>query len=268
MLVRQDIQNLLVLVTVTILFQTVYARPTELSSPGEVAALGKLEGRAQSGGIAVDASACPGEQLELMRLAILDASYLAQAGINAAANFDKVPFAYFFDNDIEAANTVAAVLGRVVEVQQRRGVQILATCEDKLNRCTPRNGGYTAQHPNNSTLLVICPLGLRLPRNPKPCEARPGAISLGWLMLHQMVTVKSIAGPAFAIRDAPAYTARAMRNLLLNGEDTTKLADAYAHLGSYSYDVGLNPQPWGVEPCRRHFFNGQFDLRGFHAAAG
>ncbi|KAL8857912.1 MAG: hypothetical protein Q9178_005531 [Gyalolechia marmorata] len=260
MLVRQDIQNL-VLVAVTILFQTVYALPTDLSRPREVAALGKLERKAQSGGIAVDASACPGQLLELMRLAILDASYLAQAGIHAAANFDEIPFAYFFDNDIGTANTVAAVLGRVVEVQQRRGLQILATCEDKLNRCTPRNGGYTAQHPNNFTLLVVCPHGLRLPRNPKPCDARPGAISLGWLMLHQLVTVKSIAGPAFPIRDASAYTARTMRNLLLRGEDTTKLADAYAHLGSYSYDLGLNPQPWGVEPCRRHFYQGQFDLR-------
>ena len=268
MLVRQDIQNVLALVAITILFQTVYALPTELSSPREVAALGRLERRVQSRGIVVNASACPGEQLELMRLAILDASYLAQAGINAAANFDKIPFAYFFHNDIETANTVAAVLGRVVEAQQRRGGRIVATCEDTLNRCTPRNGGYTAQLPNKPAFLVICPLGLRLPRNPKPCDAKPGAISLGWLMLHQLVTVKSIAGPAFSIRDAPAHTARGMRNLLLKGEDTTKLTDAYAHLGSYSYDVGLNPQPWGVEPCRRHFFNGQFDLRGIHAAAG
>ncbi|KAI4265121.1 MAG: hypothetical protein L6R38_009639 [Xanthoria sp. 2 TBL-2021] len=273
MLVRQAAQNFLALFLVTVLFQTTYALPTELLDFGEVSELDKRQGPTR-GGIQIETGACYGRQLETIRNAVQDASYLAAAGLSAASNFRQVPFTYFFKNDLNTAKDVGAVLQRVIDAQKGLGDPIYVTCQDRYERCGPTNAGYTAQFlkepagsPGSSPIIVACPVGLSLNRNPRPCTARAGAISLGWLMLHQMVIVKSIAGPTWPIVDIPGREmASEVRGKLVYDEDTTKLADAYAHLGSWSYDLGLGYEPWHQDKnCLDKFWIGQFDLKGLDA---
>lgn len=274
MLVRQAAQNLLALFLATVLCQLTYARPTEPADFEEALELHKRQGSLR-GGIRIDTAACPGVQLQRVQNAVQDASYLAAAGLNAAANFRQVPFSYFFKKDLTAAKDVGAILQRVIDAQKGLGESIIVTCQDRYRNCDQTNAGYTAQHlkipagsPPIPPLIVMCPLGLSLNRNPQPCTARAGAISLGWLMLHQLVQVRSIAGPTWPIIDLPeAEMASEVRGKLVYDEDTTKLADAYAHLGSWSYDLGLGFEPWHQgKNCLDKFWVGQFNLGGLEAA--
>ncbi len=53
---------------------------------------------------------------------------------------------------------------------------------------------------------------------------------------------------------------------MIDGVDTTKISDAYAHLGSWSWDMGLGGPPWNEQKiCKRNFWRGQFDLTGLDA---
>ncbi|CAL8576800.1 hypothetical protein XPA_002665 [Xanthoria parietina] len=274
MLVRQAAQNLLALFVLTVLCQLTYALPTELADSEKALELDKRQ-ESPRGGIRIDTAACPGAQLQKVQNAILDASYLAAAGLNAAANFRQVPFSYFFKKDLTTATAVGTILQGVIDAQKGLGEPIIVTCHDRYHKCDQTNGGYTAQHlkvppgsPSTPPLIVFCPVGLSLNRNPQPCTARAGAISLGWFMLHQLVLVKSIAGPTWPIIDMPgAEMASEVRGKLVYDEDTTKLADAYAHLGSWSYDLGLGFEPWHQgKNCLDKFWVGQFHLGGLEAA--
>lgn len=81
--------------------------------------------------------------------------------------------------------------------------------------------------------------------------------------------VRSIAGPTYPIQDHQGTDrASLLHAMLLMGGDTTKVSDAYAHLGSYSWDVGLGAEPWFQrEVCREQFWTGQFDLDGLDAVS-
>ncbi|KAL8662778.1 MAG: hypothetical protein Q9168_008200 [Polycauliona sp. 1 TL-2023] len=266
MLARQTAQNLFALLLTTILPQMIFALPTEVSTSVELLQLDKRQDP-PAGGIRIETSGCAGVQQQILQNAILDASYLAAAGLEAASNFREVPFSYFFDSDIANSQTVGAVLQRVIDAQRGKGEKIYATCKDRFNKCDNMNAGYTAQYSkpaNHPPLIVICPVGLSLKRNPKPCTTQAGNISLGWFLLHQLVIVQSIAGPTWPIIDLPgSEVARVVREKVVAGEDTTKLADAYAHLGSWSYDLGLGYEPWHqTKNCKNYFWNGQFDLQG------
>ncbi|KAL8851137.1 MAG: hypothetical protein Q9221_003940 [Calogaya cf. arnoldii] len=266
MLVPQAARDFLALFMIAVLLRMTHALPTDLSKSGENSEL-EIRQDLASRGIIIEAGACPGQQLETVRNAVIDASYLAAAGLSAASSFRQLPFTYFFKSNLGTAKEVGAILQRVVDAQKGLGEPIYVTCQDKYKNCDGTNAGYTAQHLKPSGIpakLVLCPLGLSLRRNPKPCTARPGAITLGWLMLHNLVLVKSIAGPTFPIIDMQgAETASEVRKKLVYNEDTTKLADAYAHLGSWSYDLGFGFEPWHQEnTCEDSFWSGQFDVAG------
>ncbi|KAL6719570.1 hypothetical protein ACLMJK_001490 [Lecanora helva] len=222
-------------------------------------------------GIQVLPGKCDGAQLLAAENAILDASYLATAGLNAASNFERPPFSYFFQNNVSTANFVAGILQRVVLSQQGKGYPIDVTCEDKYQHCHPETTSYAVnfiERSENPSLIVLCPLALSRRRNPIPCTANPGALSLGWLMLHTMVTTHSVSPPPLAIIETPSDRARSVQDALRSGKDTTRMADAYAHLGSWSWDLGLGGPPWDQKRiCLGNFWRGQFDVEGFDATA-
>ncbi len=172
----------LALLTLILFSRSSTALPSENLNSREAAHLDKRQWTSR--GIQIIPGKCTGPQLTAMKNAILDASYLAGAGINAAADFDNVPFSYFFKSDYATGNTVAGVLQRVMHSQQGQGDLIGATCEDVYSYCSP-NGraqpAYSVQAPGTGTaaIIVVCPLGLSLKRNLVRCTANPSAISLG-----------------------------------------------------------------------------------------
>ncbi|KAL8876746.1 MAG: hypothetical protein Q9198_005112 [Flavoplaca austrocitrina] len=261
---------MLALLLFTRLLQITCAFTTEVTNSAETLQLDKRQGPIR-GGIRIEEGTCLGVQLQILQNAIQDASYLAAAGLEAASNFRSVPFDYFFKNDIQTAKDVGAVLQRIIDTQKGLGEPIYGTCKDHYKRCGNTDAGYTAQQlkpAGRPPVIVFCPVGLNLKRNPKPCTTRPGAISLGWLMVHQLVLVKSIAGTTWPIvdMDGPEMASEVAGRRIY--EDTTKLADAYAHLGSWSYDLGLGFEPWHqTKNCRNKFWVGQFNLRGLDATS-
>ena len=162
------------------------------------------------------------------------------------------------------------MLRRVVNSQKGYGSSIGASCKDEINQCPSGRAGYTEQAPDagKRQLIVFCPLGLSLRQNPTPCTADPGAISLGWLMLLHMTQLASISGSALEILPAPTEMARNVHDSLEAGNDTTLLSDAFAHLGSYSWDLGLGGPPWNQKKtCLEKFWGGQFDMGGLDAVS-
>lgn len=219
-----------------------------------------------SRGTTVIPGKCTGDSLTAVKTSILDASYLAGAGLNAAANFTELPFRYFFKGDIATSNTVAGVYNRVISSQLGNGELVGVTCEDVFNRCSTGaivNPGYAAQTPGRAPIIVICPFAFTLPRNPTPCSTKkPGTISLGYLMLHEMTHIASISGPDLDIKDRTGETARDVQDHLDDGGDTTLDANAYAYLGSWSWDMGLGGPPWNQQlTCLENFKTGQFDAK-------
>ncbi|MCJ1483696.1 hypothetical protein MMC06_003864, partial [Schaereria dolodes] len=98
-------------------------------------------------GINIVPGQCTGSDLGAMQNAILDASYLAGAGLNAAASFTLLPWTYFFKSDIGVSTTVAAVYQRLIQSQLGQGQTIAATCQDRYSYCNLRPGiaAYVAQ---------------------------------------------------------------------------------------------------------------------------
>ena len=222
-----------------------------------------------SGGIevvTVSSGECTQDQIATLNTAILDASYLAGAALNAAANFTELPFRYFFKGDLQTANTVAGVYRRVQYSQRGGGNLIWVACRDILNSCESGsliNPAYIAQGTTAAPVIVFCPAGLALSRNPVPCTQTPGAISLGWVMLHEMIHAASISGPDLEIYDTTGETPRDVQDALNDGKDTTLDASSYAHLGTWAWDMGLGGPPWNQRmTCLQNFPKGQFDLEG------
>lgn len=82
-------------------------------------------------------------------------------------------------------------------------------------------------------------------------------------MLHELTHIFSISG-ALDIRDTTGETARDVQDHLDAGGDTTLDANAYAYLGSWSWDVGLSPAI-KVTSCPANFKTGNFDRTGLEA---
>lgn len=158
-------------------------------------------------GIQIIPGQCQGDALTTIQNAILDASYLAGAGLSGASSFTSPPFSCFFQPDQEVANSVAGFLVRVQQSQLSNGQLIGATCEDVYNRCGPlrskANGdsgiAYLAQDKNGryAPIIVVCPAGLLLPRNLVLCTADPGAQSLGGSILHEMTHICRYRAPTW-----------------------------------------------------------------------
>ena len=234
-----------------------YAIPTERIKP-----------RQAQKGLQVVSGKCTGSQLLVVQNAIRDAGLLVSAAITATAEFEEVPFAYFFKDDIKTANDVAGVFRRMQAALQGQGSLIGLSCDDLYHSCGvgPQSvqASYSAQwHDPSSTrapVIVLCPFGLKLQRNAIPCTGNPGTISLGWLIIHTLSHIYSISGPDKVIVDSVGESARHVHYDLAGGKDTTMISNAYAHLGSWSYDVGLGGSP--DTHCLSSFWRGRFDAKG------
>ncbi|MCJ1234298.1 hypothetical protein MMC14_002257 [Varicellaria rhodocarpa] len=220
---------------------------------------------------------CVGNDMATVYNAVLDAGYLAGAGINAATSFREVPFSYFFKHDIITSNKVASLYNRVILAQRGSGTLIGVSCSDTYKHCDDNDKSitpsYSIQPPGQAPIIVLCPLGMALPRNPVPCTQFPSIISLGWIMLHSLVHVKSISGAdediSLDVLDQTGDTARDVGNAVGRGQDTTTDAKAYSYLGSYSWDLGLGGPPWNQQKvCLKNFWHSKFDFNLFYARAG
>lgn len=219
----------LALLAINTVFLLSDAHPTEISNPPENSHPEKRHSRSR--GIKIIPGKCTGSQLDAMRNAILDASYLAGAGLNAASSFTTLPFTYFFAGNQDTANSVAGVLRRVQQAQLGNGPLIGATCEDVFKGCDPPRSGtnevtqvaYSAQlkASGKAPIIVFCPTAFLLPRNPVPCTADPGTHSLGGLMLHEMTHIYHISGPSLDIHDITNDSARSIHQAVISKKDTT-----------------------------------------------
>ncbi len=262
-LCRQLSQYALKLLILGAVLQPAYALPTTAFDSA------LLKPRYTPQGTFIIPGKCTGNNLDAVQNALLDASYLAGAGIVAAQTFTELPFRYFFKGDLPTANTVAGVLDRVQQHFLGNGPLIGITCEDVYNNCVTgatNTFAYAAQTPGgtNPPLIVMCPIGLQLARNPPACSTtKPGSLSLGWLMLHELTHIHSISG-TLNIGDTTGESARDVQDHLDDGGDTTLDANAYAYLGSWSWDEGLSPAI-KVTSCLVNFKTGNFDLTGLQA---
>ena len=249
--------------------QSAYALPTEILDSRETNHLGERQSPHRGlRGLQLIPGKCTGAQLTAMHNAIRDAGLLVTAALEAESKFTQVPFSYFFKNDLGTANDVAAVYRRMQNALQGRGSLIGASCEDTFDACNQGDGSTQASYAaqwnepgaTKAPLVIFCPFGLKLKRNPTPCTTQPGTVSLGWLMIHTLSHIYSISGPDKYIEDDVGETARDVHNALLMDHDTTLISNAYAHLGSWSYDLGLG----GPENqyCLSNFWRGNFDVRG------
>ena len=238
------------------------------SNVGEsVPASQKRGTKTPSSGLFIYPGTCGTQDQATLETAIGDAGLLAGAGLNAAANFSEMPFRYFFKDDAATANIVGGVLQRVQQAVSGQGPRIIATCWDKYKYCKTGDlvaGAYVVQERGHAPVVVFCLFSLR--RNPTPCTQRPGAISLGSQMLHELTHIDSISGFAEGdgILDISGETAREVNDDLDDGVDTTRDANAYAHLGSWAWDLGLGGPGW--KSCLNRFPLGQFDLEGLDAS--
>lgn len=277
LLLRQAINFLFTLFALIVLFRSSNALPTENLKLAEYTHLEERQHhRRPPRGVHVVQGTCTGLDLLTINTAILNATDLAGAGLNAAADFNRLPFSYFFKDDIATANSVAGVLGRIQSSLQGGGTSIGITCDDQFKGCGKApitHPAYTAQdptRPDSVPVINFCPTGLRLGRNPKPCSANPGAISLGWLLVHAMAPIYSISGDVGRINDLSDMkldnvndaSARNIHKLLGDGFDTRKVSTAYAHVCSWSYDMGLGDKK---EVCLQNFWRGQFYTKGMES---
>ena len=218
-----------------------------------------------------------GNNKSIARTAIIDASYLVGAGINAAASFNELPFRYFFPGTVDASNMVASLYKRVIEGQRGNGDLIGVSCTDTYKHCNNTQDmitpSYAIQTLGQAPIIVLCPLGMALSRNPVPCTQAPGVISLGWVMLHTLAHIKSISGADENsdrdVLDRSGNTARDVHLAVTRGQDTTTDANAYAYLGGWAWDLGLGGAPWNQkEVCPQNFWQGRFDLNLFFSGSG
>lgn len=203
-------------------------------------------------GIKIIPGTCQGKDLLKAEYAIIDASRLTSAGYFAAKTFNNTPFNMFFDPTPQNSFHVGTVYQRIMHSQQGRGSLIGVTCQDTYNRCNYSMSenttmpAYSAQFSSQHRALqiVLCSKGLALPRDPEPCSADPGRISLGWLMVHEMTGLSVISGSKLNISDLKIGTAREVMEKVLTGQETTEDADAYGYLGIWSWALGLGGPLW------------------------
>ena len=219
-------------------------------------------------GIQIIPGACMGGDLLSAQNAILDASYLADAGRYAATKFTDPPFNMFFHPAVQNGLDVAQVYRRIIAAQQGVSNRINVYCQDIYNRCTSSNNqtnvvpAYSVQFPQNHRAphIILCAKGLALPRDPDPCTDYPGGISLGWLMVHVMTGLSLISGAQPPINDLEIDTASKTMERVIIGQDTMKDANAYSYLGTCAWALGLGGSPWNRrQTCLENAEKGHFD---------
>lgn len=221
-----------------------------------------------TGGLQLLMDDCSPKHAAKASMGMLHASYLAGAALNAATNFSQVPFNYFFPSNPNTANIVSGVMNRVIQAQLGQGEAIYVTCHDPLKGCRrtiffERTLGY-ATYKDGFPLIVLCPTGLALPPNPTPCSGHPGALTIGSLLLHEMMHIHSISGPGLVINDWTGYAAQEVGNAVKAGKDTTMEASAYNLVGSWAWDLGLGGKPWNEQKvCLERFSTGWFRSTSF-----
>lgn len=218
-----------------------------------------------TGGLQLIAGTCSPPDAAKASMGMLHASYLAGAALNAASNFSEKPFNYFFPAGQRSANIVAGVMTRVIQSQLGQGQYIGVSCQDHLKECQYGVSGYMAAHQKRfNPSIVLCPDGLRFPPNPPPCSARPGTVSIGYLLLHELMHVQSISGPGLIIGDETGQTALDVAKAIRAHRDTTTDCNAYAYLGTWAWDLGLGGPPWNQQKvCLERFWKGQFRANSF-----
>jgi len=203
---------------------------------------------------------------------ILGASYLAVAAKNAASDFHNIPFNYFMPATLEAASIVGNAMEGVVKAQLGQGPPVSASCNDDEGLCRPptlRLGealpyGYSVYTPGGRPgfipKIVMCPNGLRLQNNYRPCSAQPGAILTGsYIFLQNLMLITEVSGVVASLWGRPQRSARAINRDVVAGKNTTTDAAALGMLGSWSWDVGLGGNPWNGSPCVENFLHGRLD---------
>lgn len=261
-------RRVLISLSIQILFQTSSAFPA--ITPVDTTQTRDLLDR----GVQIIPGGCEGEQLKAMETAIVDANFLAAAAINAAVSFTSPPFNYFFKGDVETSKTVTGALQQVQSALQKKGPQVNVTCTDTYRQCrrsvTRLILGYNrhAPAPENESEVHLCALGLGLSTNPKPCTEDPGAVSLGFILLHELMHVRQISPPGLRIEDLSGRTAQSVNDALIAGRNTTLDGNAYSFMGSMAWDMGLGGKPSKERvTCLQNFENGKFDDSGAEYAA-
>ena len=219
-------------------------------------------------GIQIVPGTCTGDDLVSAQNAILDAGSFASAGRYAAARFTDPPFNMFFSARMQDGFDVAQVYQRILDAQQGNSNRINVFCLDKYNRCDSSNNqtqvvpAYSAQFPqkHRAPEIILCAKGLALPRDPDPCTAYPGGVSLGWLMVHVMTGLSLISGSQPRINDQTIDTARKVMERVVIGQDTMGDANAYSYLGTWAWALGLGGPPWNRrQTCLENAEQGYFD---------
>ena len=265
---RSTLSIAIVSVTFHLFFGECMAHPTPTSAFLPQASAGYSYPQ-RDFGLQIVPGGCTGANIPAMKTAISDANLLAGAALNAASNFSELPFNYFFKADLETVNTVTNVLRRAQSALQMKGPLINVTCTDEYRACQRSVEhlvvGYTAH--TEPSLIVLCALGFTLPRNPKPCTERPGTISPGSILLHELMHVSNISGPQLTIRDLTKRSARDVHNALEAGTNTTEDANAFAQLGIMAWDLGFGGKPSRQRAtCVQNFTRADLDATGYSAA--
>ena len=105
-------------------------------------------------------------------------------------------------------------------------------------------------------------MGLRV--SPIPCSDTPsslGGVSLGSVMLHELVHLGNVAQLGVLIGDVAAnYTAESVHVALEQGKNTTLDANAYQHMTSFAWGLGLGAPLWEGGTCLGNFSTADFEL--------
>ncbi|KAI4194919.1 MAG: hypothetical protein LQ350_007495 [Teloschistes chrysophthalmus] len=220
--------------------------------------------RIRHGRVEITRDSCPGQDFIKVRNGLNEAFYLAEAGRQAASHFMEPPFSYFFQSNGETATAVGSVYTRVQKALIGQGGRVRITCIDHYHACEEPGGrhrlAYTMAYANKrlKPRILMCPAGLLLPRLAQPCTELPGdrPFTMGSLMLHELIQVKSIAGERPVV-EGSSTTAREVNDEVKASRDTTVNALAYSLLGLWAADLGLGGPP--QRPCSEKFSDGNFN---------
>ncbi len=200
-------------------------------------------------GISFIRETCAPASIAALNKALNSTADLAQAAINAAANFSSAPFNKFFLPDPGNATFVAEGMQRVIDSIQGRGVPIGLMCWDVKNLCGVQETlAYALPSNKYIPIVAYCPDGLALPVNPPPCTRPPQTWTIGQLTLHEFWHLPQISGTEDSILDEGYSVVDVMADVAA-GHDSTNNAHAYALLGGAGFDLGLLDMDKGGHTC-------------------
>ncbi|KAI9697090.1 MAG: hypothetical protein M1836_005052 [Candelina mexicana] len=201
-------------------------------------------------GINLIPASCAPASITAINKALNSTVELAQAAINAASNFSSAPFNRFFLPDPGNATFVAEGMRRVIHTIGGHGVSVGITCWDLSELCNTGRKILAYALPSNTSLpiIVYCPAGLAHPLNPPPCTRPPGLPTVSLITLHEFWHLGQISGTGYSLQDE-GYSAGDAMAAVAAGNDSSNNAQAYALLGSFSYDLGLQNVDAGGRTC-------------------